>query len=80
MLYNKLSKHLTISEYVNTLMKAVFNLDEVSYMNSDGVQLLVDVPSPLCSQYERPSMVTAVHSLLNRFNHCQPDESFGNPH
>jgi hypothetical protein len=45
MLYNKLSKHLNISEYVNTLMKTVINLAEVSHMNSGGYTLTTLQPT-----------------------------------
>ncbi|CAC5368627.1 unnamed protein product [Mytilus coruscus] len=44
-------------------------------MNKEGIQLLVDVPPPLCSQYERPDKEQAIQSLLARFNRCQPHEN-----
>ena len=48
---------------------------EVSHMNDDGIQLLVDVPPPLASQYERPDPQTAIQNLLSRFSHCPPHGS-----
>lgn len=56
-------------------MKTVFNIAKVSHMNKEGIQLLVDVPPPLCSQYERPDKEEAIQSLLARFNRCQPHEN-----
>jgi hypothetical protein len=35
-------------------MRTVFGLGAVSRMNEDGVQLPVEIPPPLCSQYDRP--------------------------
>ncbi len=42
---------------------------------NDRVKLLVDVPPPLCSLYERPDKDIATQNLLSRFNRCQPHES-----
>ena len=61
-----------VLEYVDVLMRAVFRIGEVSHMNEDGIQLLVDVPPPLCSEYQRPDKDAAIQSLLSRFNQCQP--------
>ncbi|VDI38082.1 Hypothetical predicted protein [Mytilus galloprovincialis] len=65
-------------DYVQTVMTTVMGLGKVSHMNDHGVKLLVDVPPPLCSEYERPDKEIAVQNLMSRFNigvtsHCQPD-------
>ncbi|CAG2218817.1 unnamed protein product [Mytilus edulis] len=65
-------------DYVQTVMTTVMGLGKVSHMNEHGVKLLVEVPPPLCSEYERPDKEIAVQNLMSRFNiavtsHCQPD-------
>ncbi|VDI06288.1 Hypothetical predicted protein [Mytilus galloprovincialis] len=65
-------------DYVQTVMTTVMGLGKVSHMNEYGVKLLVEVPLPLCSEYERPDKEIAVQNLMSRFNiavtsHCQPD-------
>ena len=50
-------------------MRTVFGLGAVSRMNEDGVQLPVEIPPPLCSQYDRPDKDVAIQNMLSRFNH-----------
>jgi hypothetical protein len=42
-------------------MRTVFGLGAVSHMNEDGVQLPVEIPPPLCSQYDRPDKDVAIN-------------------
>jgi hypothetical protein len=57
--------------FVETLMRTVFSLCAVSHMNEDGVQLSVEIPPPLCSQYDRPDKDVAIQNMLNIFNQNQ---------
>jgi hypothetical protein len=52
-------------------MRTVFGLCAVSHMNEDGVQLPVEIPPHLCSQYDRPDKDVAIQNMLNRFNRNQ---------
>jgi hypothetical protein len=52
----------TGSCYVDTLMRTLFGLGAVSHMNEDGVQLSVEIPPPLCSQYDRPDKDATQHT------------------
>ena len=53
-------------------MKTVYGLGSVSHMNEKtGVRLAVEVPPPLCNDYDRPDKETAVQNLLSRFNQNQ---------
>ena len=56
------------SGYVETLMRTVFGLGAVSDMNEDGVQLPIEIPPPLCSQYDRPDKDVTIQNILSRFN------------
>jgi hypothetical protein len=56
-------------------MDTDFTIGQVSHMNEEGVKLLVDVPPPLCSMYERPDKDIATQKFISRFNRCQPHES-----
>ena len=67
------------SDYVSCLMRTVFALSEISHMNEDGLQLLIEPPPPLCSDYERPNKDEAVRNLQTRFNHCPPGGSLCSP-
>jgi hypothetical protein len=49
-------------------MRTVFDLGAVSYMKEDGVDLPVEIPPPLCSQYDRPDKDVAIQNILSRFN------------
>ena len=49
-------------------MRTVFGLCAVSHMNEDGVQLPVEIPPPLCSQYDRPDKDVVIQNMLSRFN------------
>ena len=49
-------------------MTTVFGLGAVSRINEDGVQLPVEIPPPLCSQYDRPDKDVAIQNMLSRFN------------
>ena len=70
-----ISNLLLFTDYVECLMKTAFTIGQVSHMNDEGVKLLVDVPPPLCSLYDRPDKEIATQNLLSRFNRCQPHES-----
>jgi hypothetical protein len=52
-------------------MRTVFGLGAVSHMNEYGVQLPVEIPPPLGSQYDRPDKDVAIQSMLSRFNQNQ---------
>ena len=52
-------------------MRTVSVLGAVSHMNEDGVQLPVEIPPPLCSQYDRPDKDVAIQNMLSRFNQNQ---------
>ena len=52
-------------------MRTLFGLGAVSHMNEDGVQLPVEIPPPLCSQYDRPDKDVAIQNMLNIFNQNQ---------
>ena len=41
-------------------------------MNEGGVQLMVDIPAPLCSQYPAPDKETAIQAMRSRFSLSQP--------
>ena len=49
-------------------MRTLFGLGAVSHMNEDGVQLPVEIPPPLCSQYDRPDKDVAIQNMSSRFN------------
>jgi hypothetical protein len=51
--------------YVDTLMRTVFGLGAVSRMNDDGVQLSVEIPPTLDSQYDRPDKDVAIQNMLS---------------
>jgi len=64
-----------LADYADCLMNTTFSIAKVSHMNDEGIQLYIEVPPPLCSEYDRPDKDVAVQNLLSRFNHCPPGES-----
>ncbi len=60
-----------LADYVDCLMNTTFSIAKVSRTNDEGIQLYIEVPPPLCSEYHRPDKDVAVQNLLSRFNHCQ---------
>ena len=49
--------------YLDALIQATINQCEVGISKES-----TDVPKPLCSQYERPDKMSAVHQHRSRFN------------
>jgi hypothetical protein len=41
-------------------MNTAFSIAKVSHMNDEAIQLYIEVPPPLCSEYDRPDKDVAV--------------------
>jgi hypothetical protein len=53
-----------LADYADCLMNTTFSIAKVSHMNDEGIQLYIEVPPPLCSEYDRP--VLRLHVLSKK--------------